>query len=158
MRHSLKVGFSFGLTSGVITTIGLMTGLHSGTHSRLAVIGGVLTIAVADALSDALGIHISEEYENRHTTKQIWLSTLSTGISKLLFALTFIIPILLLELSIAIVVSVIWGLLVLCLLSYIIAKEQNTSPWKVIIEHLFIAVIVIICTHYIGDWVASKFG
>ena len=60
-KHSLRIGFSFGLTSGIITTLGLMVGLHAGTHSRLAVIGGILTIAIADAFSDALGIHISEE-------------------------------------------------------------------------------------------------
>ena len=56
MKESLKTGITFGLTSGVITTLGLMVGLHSGTGSRIAVIGGILTIAVADAFSDALGI------------------------------------------------------------------------------------------------------
>ncbi|MDI6733408.1 MAG: hypothetical protein QME51_05200, partial [Planctomycetota bacterium] len=60
MNHSIKTGFSFGSTSGVITTLGLMVGLHSGTHSKFAVLGGIVTIAVADAFSDALGIHISE--------------------------------------------------------------------------------------------------
>ncbi|HIE31931.1 MAG TPA: hypothetical protein EYP67_06070, partial [Methanosarcinales archaeon] len=67
MRHSLKTGFSFGLTSGIITTLGLMVGLHSGTHSELVIIGGILTIAIADAFSDALGIHVSEESESKHT-------------------------------------------------------------------------------------------
>jgi hypothetical protein len=55
MRTALKIGFSFGLTSGVITTLGLMVGLHAGTHSKSVVLGGLLTIAVADAMSDALG-------------------------------------------------------------------------------------------------------
>jgi len=32
----------------------------------------VLTIAIADAFSDALGIHVSEESENRHTHREIW--------------------------------------------------------------------------------------
>ena len=54
MEHSFRVGMSFGLTSGIITTLGLIVGLHSGTHSKLAVIGGILTIAMADALSDVL--------------------------------------------------------------------------------------------------------
>ena len=71
MRHSLRVGFSFGITSGIITTLGLMVGLNSSTRSGLVVIGGILTIAIADAFSDALGIHISEESENRHTAKEI---------------------------------------------------------------------------------------
>ncbi|GAI31399.1 unnamed protein product, partial [marine sediment metagenome] len=39
MKHSIKTGFSFGLTSGIITTLGLMVGLHSSTGSKLVVIG-----------------------------------------------------------------------------------------------------------------------
>ncbi len=158
MRHSLKTGFSFGLTSGVITTLGLMVGLHSGTGSKLVVIGGVLTIAIADAFSDALGIHISEEAENKHTTKEIWESTISTFLSKFVFALTFVVPVLLFQLSTAIIVSVIWGLSLLGIFSFQIAKEQKIEPWKVIIEHLVIALIVIIITHYVGDWISSTFG
>ena len=76
MKTSLRTGFSFGLASGTITTLGLMVGLHSGTHSKLAVFGGVLTIAIADAFSDALGIHVSKESENKHSVKEIWESIL----------------------------------------------------------------------------------
>ncbi|MCK5595667.1 hypothetical protein KAI19_05760 [bacterium] len=158
MKHSLKVGFSFGVTSGIITTLGLMVGLNSSTHSSLAVIGGILTIAVADAFSDALGIHISEEFENKHTAKQIWVSTIATFLSKFIFALTFIIPVLLFDLSTAIRVSVIWGLSILCLLSYRIANEQKANPWKVIVEHLVIVLIVMIMTHYLGGWIAIRFS
>lgn len=62
-------GLSFGLTSGVITTLGLIVGLHAGTHSRMVVIGGILTVAVSDAMSDALGIHISEEAKKRGSAR-----------------------------------------------------------------------------------------
>ena len=81
MKHSVKTGLCFGLTSGIITTLGLIVGLHSGTGSKLVIIGGILTIAVADAFSDALGIHISEESENKHTAREIWQSTTSTFLS-----------------------------------------------------------------------------
>lgn len=158
MRHTFKTGFSFGITSGIITTLGLMMGLHSGTHSKLVVIGGILTIAIADAFSDALGIHISKEAENNHTTREIWESTVSTFLSKFVFALIFIIPLLLFQLSTAIIVSVIWGLSLLGILSFQIAKEQKTKPWKVVMEHLVIALIVIVITHYLGDWIGSTFG
>jgi len=158
MKHSLKTGFSFGLTSGIITTLGLMVGLHSGTHSKLVVIGGVLVIAIADSLSDALGIHLSEESENKHTTKEIWEATLSTFLSKFAFTLTFIIPLLLFQLSTAIIVSIAWGLSLLCIFSFFIAKEQKAKPWRPIVEHLAIAVAVIITTHYVGDWISSAFG
>lgn len=158
MKHTIRTGFSFGLTSGIITTLGLMVGLHAGTHSRLVVVGGVLTIAIADAFSDALGIHISEESENKHTGKEIWEATLSTFFSKFVFALAFIVPVLLLELSRAILVSVVVGLFLLGILSYGIAREQKAKPWRVVGEHLIIGLIVIVATHYVGDWISSTFG
>ena len=157
MREALKTGISFGLTSGVITTLGLMVGLHSGTHSKLVVLGGILMIAIADAFSDALGIHVSEESENIHTRRQIWASTVSTFLSKFMFALTFVIPVVLFQLSIAILVSVLWGLSVLAILSYKIAMSQGTKPWRVIAEHLLIALAVIVITHFVGDWISVAF-
>ncbi|MBU0598042.1 hypothetical protein KKF61_03535 [Patescibacteria group bacterium] len=158
MKHSLKIGFSFGLTSAIITTLGLMVGLEAGTSSRLAVIGGVITIAIADAFSDALGIHISEESENIHTTKEIWTSTLATFSFKAVFALMFIIPVIIFELSAAIVVSVAIGLLLLCILSFVLAKQQQEPPWKIVGEHLLIAVVVITITHYLGLWINKTFS
>ncbi len=158
ITHSLKTGFSFGLTSGIITTLGLIVGLNSSTHSKLVVLGSILIIAIADAFSDAFGIHISEESENKHTNKEIWISTISTFLTKFFFALTFIIPILLFELSTAVIVSVIWGLSLLSIFSFYIAKSQKKRPWKVIIEHLFIAVVVIIITYYVGFWVNTTFS
>jgi len=146
------------LTSGIITTLGLIVGLHSGTHSKLAVIGGILTIAMADAFSDALGIHVSEESEAKHTAKEVWIATLSTFCFKFIFALTFIIPVLLLELQMAIIASVIWGLLVLGFFSLRIAKEQKRRAWKVIMEHVLIALAVICIAHLIGDWISATFS
>ena len=158
MEKSLKTGFSFGITSGVITTLGLMVGLHSGTHSKLAVIGGILTIAIADAFSDALGIHISEEAKDKQPQKQIWLATTSTFLTKLVFALTFIIPILIFELLTAMIVSVIWGLLILGIFSFLVARTQRIKPARVILEHLLIVLMVIMITHFVGEWIALRFN
>ena len=154
-KHSIKTGLSFGLTSAIITTLGLMVGLHSGTKSRLVVIGGILIIAIADAFSDALGIHMSEESENRHTTKEIWESTIATFLAKFIFSSTFIIPLLLFSLNTAVVVSVLYGLILLSLLSLYIARGQGEKPWKVIGEHLLIAIVVIVLTHYVGEWIGA---
>ena len=155
MKQSFKTGFSFGLTSGVITTLGLMVGLHAGTHSRLAVIGGIVTIAVADALSDALGIHIAEESKNNGKVSEIWESTIATFVAKFLIALTFVVPVLMLPLEEAMMVSVGWGLALLAVLSYLLARAQQIQAWTVIAEHLVIGVSVIAITHYVGDWIHS---
>ena len=84
MKVSYKVGLSFGLTSGIITTLGLMVGLAIGTELRLVVIGGIITIAVADALSDAFGMHLSQEASHK-SHKHVWESTLATFLSKFVF-------------------------------------------------------------------------
>ena len=152
MKHSFKTGFSFGLTSAVITTLGLMVGLQSSTHSKTVVLTGILVIAIADALSDAIGIHMSEESENRHTTREIWESTFFTFLTKFVFALTFIVPVLLLELSLAVIVNVVWGLSLITIFSFYISQKGKRC--RVILEHLIIAGLVVIATHYIGAFIS----
>ena len=157
MKESFKVGISFGLTSGVITTMGLMVGLYAGTQSFQAVVGGVLTIAIADSFSDALGMHLHEESENEHTPQEIWESTLATFVSKLFFSSTFLFPIFLLKLNQAMIVSVVWGLTLVTVLSYLIARQQKEHPLKIILEHVLIAIAVIVITHFVGLYIYKMF-
>lgn len=153
MQDSLRTGVAFGLTSAVITTLGLIVGLHSGTNSRAVVLGGILTIAIADAFSDALGIHIAEEAENVHTVGEIWTATIATFAAKFLFSLTFAVPVILLPLGVAVAVSLVWGLLILAVLSVFMAKAQQEPAWKIVGEHLLIATVVIAITHQVGVWI-----
>ncbi len=158
MKISIKKGLGFGLTSGIITTLGLIVGLQASTDSKSIVLGGILIIAIADALSDALGVHVSEEAESQNTTKQIWESTLATFLAKLITALTFVIPVLIFSLYNAMLVSIFWGLSLIILFSYYIGRKQETKTQNVILEHVVIAISVIVVTHYIGTWVSSIFG
>jgi len=152
---SILTGLSFGLTSGIITTLGLMVGLNASTQSKSVVIGGILTIAIADAFSDALGIHVSEESEGKHTAKEVWIATIATFLSKFIFALTFTVPVFFLSLSAAIIISIIWGLLCLSILSLSISKEDNENPWSSVFEHLLIALVVIFITNFVGQKISS---
>lgn len=158
MKLSYIKGISFGLTSGIITTLGMMVGLNAGTHSYLAVLGGIITIAVADAFSDALGMHISEESENVHSHREVWESTFATFIAKLVFALTFVVPVIIFTLDKAIIISVIWGMSLLGTLSFLIARAQKEPIWKVVGEHWGIALLVIFITNWLGKWIAITFG
>ena len=157
MRRSFKVGLSFGLTSGIITTLGLMIGLYSSTNSQLAVIGGIITIAIADSMSDALGIHITEESDNSRSSKEIWESTFGTFIFKFIVASSFLIPVFIFDLRLAIIICILWGLSLLGIFSYSIAKRRDGKPWKVILEHILIAVIVIVIANYVGQFLKLTF-
>jgi len=155
MDHSSKIGFSFGTTSGIITTLGLIVGLSASDASKAVVIGGVLTIAFADAFSDALGIHVSEESEATHSEKEIWTSTLSTYVAKLLIALTFLVPLILLSSTAALIASIVWGMLLLAILNYFIAPKGK--KWQAISEHLLIGLVVIVIGFIIGQYIRGVF-
>ena len=155
MKESWKKGLIFGLTSGIITTLGMIVGLHSSTGSQIVIIGGILAIAVADAFSDALGIHISEEAENKHSHNEIWEATIGTFASKFFFACTFIVPIWFLPLETAIIVSIVYGLFMIGISNYVMARAHNEKPVRIVSEHMAIAIAVIIITHFVGEFVAT---
>lgn len=158
MFELIKSRFNFALGSGVITILGLMVGLYSGTHLRLAIIGGVFTIAIADAFSDALGFHISRKAEEFNSITSTWISAISSFTFKLLFISTFAIPVIFLPLNFAILVSILWGFLVIFFISYGIAIDKNKNPKKIIIEHFTIVCIVLVLTYFAGKTIAQMFG
>ncbi len=153
MKISLKKGLNFGLTSAVITTLGLITGLSSSTGSKMIIISGILIIAIADSFSDALGMHISVESEGKYTNREVWQATIATFLSKFIFALTFLIPYLFLSLNLAFWVDIIWGVFILIFVSYRLAKQQNLKPQGIIFEHLFISAVVLFLGYYIGKMI-----
>jgi len=157
-NKGVRTGLFFGATSGVITTLGLIAGLNAGTHSMAAVLGGIFVIAVADSMSDALGIHLAEEADANATADHIWAATVSTFFNKLVFALSFAVPLLLLPLEQAVIASVVWGMLVITVLSYFIARAQKAAAVAIIAEHLGIAMLVVVLSHLIGLWVGRTFG
>jgi len=154
----IRRSFTFGLTSGIITTLGLMVGLDASTNSRLVVLGGIFTIAIADAFSDAFGMHISEESEDGSKSKDIWGASIVTFVAKLVFALTFTVPVLLFPLSLAIAICVGWGFLLLGLVSARLAFEKKTRVIPIVAEHWTIALVVIALTYLVGQIVKTVFA
>ncbi len=67
-------------------------------------------------------------------------------------------PLLLLPLETAVVASLIWGMLVIIVLSYFLARAQQARPLMIIGEHLGIAVLVVVLSHLIGVWVNATFA
>lgn len=157
--HQLTTGISFGLTSGVITSLGMIVGMDAATSSKLAVIAAIVVMAIADGLADAVGLHVVEEAEVengkvKHTAKEIWLTTLFTFLSVSGFILTFAVPILLFPLKTAIFIAIAWGMLLLIILNFYIAKIRKERPIKIISEHVLIALFVIIISYWVGSLIA----
>ena len=78
-------------------------------------------------------------------------------VDKFIFTLTFVIPVLLFNIGVALKIGILWGISILTIVSYIIAKKRKVHPSKVIFEHLIIAFIVIIITYYLGKIIGNNF-
>jgi vacuolar iron transporter family protein len=144
--------FSFGGTSAIITNISLIVGLNSKSN----IIGGLLVIALADNISDSLGIHIYQESETRRGSSNL-LSTISNFTVRLLVSLTFILIILLLPIYPAQIIAVIWGIILLSFMTYLIARANKVNPIFEVVRHLAIAVVVIAASKFIGDEIRNLF-
>lgn len=156
MNKQIKKGFGFGLTSGIITTLGLIIGFYFSTYSKAVIIGGILIIAVSDSMSDALGMHISEEFNGR-SARDVWIATGSTLFFKFVFAIVFVIWFFLFDVGNAVIFSVIWGALLMILFSYYLAKSQKVSALRVVFEHIFIMALVMIITYFVGVFIGNVF-
>lgn len=148
--------FSFGATSAIITNLGIITGLNTLVHPKLSIIGALLVIALADNISDSFSILVYQE-SGHISKKEVWFSTLTNFFARLLVSLTFIILIILLPIKDAVIYSVIWGLLILTIMTYTIARWRKVDPYSAILAHTIVAVLVIVASNFIGGFLIARF-
>ena len=152
----LQTKFSFGATSAIITNLGIITGLDTLAHPKSSIIAGILVVALADNIADSFGIHIYQESECIDS-KEVWSSTLSNFLTRIFVSLTFIVLAAALPLNLAVSCSIGWGLALLAVMSYAIAKERKVNPYSAIFEHIAIAVVVITLSHFVGRYIIGRF-
>lgn len=148
--------FSFGSTSAIITNMSIIIGLDTASNARLAIIGSLLVIAIADNISDSLGIHIFQESEGLGQ-KKVWLQTITNFFSRLVISVGFMLIILVLPLKIAVITSLVYGLLILSIVSYMISLNKKISPVSSILEHLTIALGIIFLSNFFGNLIVKSF-
>jgi len=148
--------YSFGATSAIITCLAFIISLGKITNAKFTIIGSLLVIAIADNISDSLGIHIYQESDLKKSDV-VRISTFVNFLTRFFVIVVFILFVFFLPLLYASILSIIWGISLLIILSYYIAREQKRNPYKAIVEHLVIAVAVIIVSNYISEWISSVF-
>jgi vacuolar iron transporter family protein len=152
---SLK-NYIFGSTAAIITNISLIVGLGSAQTSKLPILGSLLTIALADNISDSLGIHMYKESEGHGEALSV-LATVINFLARLLISSSFIGIVLYFPLEHAAFAASAWGLLLLIGISYQIPRENRRNPWWEIIKHVVVAIAVILASHYAGHWITRFF-
>jgi hypothetical protein len=148
---------SFGGTAAVVTSMGVIAGLGTAHVQKTAVVCSLVIIALADNLTDSLGVHVYQESE-RLPGREAFRATVANFVTRLLATLSFVALVILLQPFTAIVASIAWGMLLLSALSYGLALERGISPLAEIWKHCGVAVVVILITLAIGAWIPRLIG
>ena len=155
MSHLTK--FSFGATSAIITCLAFIIGLSKSGNPKLSIIGSLLVIAIADNISDTLGIHIFQESDLKKSDV-VRVSTFFNFLTRFVVILVFILLIFFLPIVYGMIFSIFWGISLLTVLSYLIAKEQKINPFKAVFWHVALAILVIIVSNFLSEWIMNIFA
>ena len=89
--------------------------------------------------------------------KDAFVGTLSNFATRLLLCLSFVLIVLLFQTqAIATVVGIVWGMTLLCGLTYVLARNRGVSAMSEIGKHLTVALLVVIVSKSIGHWITAR--
>jgi vacuolar iron transporter family protein len=148
--------YSFGATSAIATSLAFIVSLSGSPEPRTPIIGALLVLAVADNITDSLGIHVFQESDQK-SRKVVNASTLSNFATRLVLVLSFVAIVYVLPIGVAVAASIVWGVAVLTGLSYLISTEQAESPIHAILQHVAIAALVVVSSLIMREWIATIF-
>ena len=148
---------SFGGPAAIVTSMGLIVGLGAATAARPAVVTSLLIIGIADNLTDSLSVHIYQESE-RLAERDAFHTTVANFFARFSVCITFIVILLLFPASTAVPVSMIWGFVLLSVLSYFLARTRGVGAVSEILKHCAVALVVIGISRAIGAWLPAIIG
>jgi VIT1/CCC1 family predicted Fe2+/Mn2+ transporter len=145
---------SYGGTAAVVTSTALICGLSAADTTKPVIVSALLIAALADNLTDALSVHIFQESE-RLDEKDAFTGTVTNFGTRLLLCISFVPLVIFLPFAHAIEAAVLWGALLLAMLTYLVARERKVNPALEVIKHLLVASAVVIASMLIGHWIGA---
>jgi hypothetical protein len=138
----LSIGNIFGMISGVITGLGLIYGLYGANISKKPIIIGLLSIAISDSISDALGIY----YGTNENKNEAFLALFSKFIIPVIMAMNFY----LFNKKNAVIINTIFSFIIL---TYVNFKMENNTFNIEILYNLILTSIIIFIVYYAGIYI-----
>jgi len=143
---------SFGGTAAIVTSMALIVGLDAANAGRTAMVSALLIAAVADNLTDSLSVHVYQESE-RLEEREAFIGTVSNFVTRLVVCLTFVLIVVLFRTHVAAIGGIVWGMLLLTVLTYILARHRKVGAMSELGKHLAVALVVIFVSKGIGHWI-----
>ena len=141
---SLSIGNIFGSISGVITALGLIVGMYGANIKAAAIIVGLVSIAIGDSISDALGIYYGVNYSNSEADAR--KQALMTLIAKFSIPMLMTIPFRYMSVKDAVVANILFGILIVFYIS-----NRMFDEYKDIVVNIGILLCAIAITYYFGE-------
>jgi VIT1/CCC1 family predicted Fe2+/Mn2+ transporter len=148
---------SFGSTAAIVTSMALILGLDAATATKSTIVSGLLIVALADNLTDALSMHVYEESHRRLAPREAFLATASNFVARLAVSLAFVLLVIVLPVGSAIVTSLALGLGLLVILTWALARERKGSLVAELFKHIAGALVVLLLARGVGTLIASQF-
>ena len=146
--------YGFGSTAAIVTSLGLIVGFGETGVSRATIVNALLVIAIADNISDSLSMHVYQESERLEARAAV-RAMATNFIARLIVTLTFVAIVLLLPLSSVPAVVFGWGVALLCVLSYALARHTAARPWREMLKYVGVALAVVAVSRVLGRWISS---
>jgi hypothetical protein len=141
---------SFGATSAIVTSVGLIVGFGSAEVPKLAIVSGLLIVGLADNLTDTLSIHIFQESELLEQ-RSAFRITIGNFLTRACISGTFVMLSLLLSGLPAVLACLAWGLTLLVGLTCLVARTRRASVATELLKHITLAAIVVLASGLIGS-------
>lgn len=141
--------FSFGGTSAIVTSMGLIVGLGAAGARSATIVSGLLIAGLADNITDSLSIHMYQEAEKLEE-RSAFRATLSNFVARVMVALSFVAIVLEFPAEHARIAALMWGCVLLILITFFLARERAVRPLPEVIKHLGVAILVIAASRIIG--------
>jgi VIT1/CCC1 family predicted Fe2+/Mn2+ transporter len=145
---------SYGGTAAIVTSMALISGLSAADTTKPIVVTALLIAAVADNLTDALSVHTFQESEQLDR-KDVVTGTITNFVARLLLGLSFVPLVVLFPLAHAAKAAIVWGALLLAILTYLVARQRKVNPALEVFKHLLVASGVITASTLIGHWISA---
>jgi len=145
---------SFGGTAAIVTSMALIVGLDAANAGRAAMVSALLIAAVADNLTDSLSVHVYQESE-RLEEREAFIGTVSNFVTRLVVCLTFVLIVVLFRTHVAAIGGIVWGMLLLTVLNYILARHRKVGAMSELAKHLAVALVIIFVSKGIGHWITG---
>ena len=133
----------------------MIGGLTASNATRPVIVSALLIAALADNLTDSLSIHIFQE-SGQLDQKDAFTGTLTNFFTRFLLCISFVFLIGLFPFQHVAEVAIIWGVLLLTVLTWLVARERKVKPLPEILKHLLIAFAVIAASLLIGYWMGAR--